>query len=279
MALSSVQEFLNNRVKNIEYFIKTGTSSTARERISWGAAGLPAAGVVNTTTIGGVVCSSSTTGALYYTNPDAGKEKKIFNINLNCEVPSYYLLVDRLWECSVTTAGTAFDITSSATQTINSVTWPARDINGSTNGEGIYIAAVSNGGWSSGVVDINISYTNSSGVSGRSGINTTTFSGNPTNATTSFISLDAGDTGVRSVQSLTLTFGSPVPTTGTFHLIAVRPICLYIQEQIANTFTADFLSHPLPKLQNNSCLTFITQGRAGTSWSQPFSGYIEYSEA
>lgn len=276
--LESRLDFLNSRVKDTQYIIKTGTSSTSKQRIHWTPGVLPPAGTVNTTTIGGVVCNNSTVGALGYTNAATNNDKKIFNISINGDIPSFYFLIDRLWECSVTTSGTVFSITSTSPQTVNSTSWPSRDDYGGIDGYGVYIAVVSNGSWASGSVDFSINYTNSDGISGRTGNSLGTLSGNPTNGTIEYFSLQSGDTGVQSVQSLTLSLGSPAPSSGTFHLIAFRPINIYIQAQIANTFNGDFMSHPLPKLYDGSCLTFITQPRGTTQYSNPFTGTIEYVE-
>lgn len=251
------------------YIVDSGTSATVNARIRWN-------GTVSNS-IGGSICSRNTLGALPFYNAAVSEETKLANISLFCDITTYFILIDRLWECSVNSSGSVFDITSSATQTVNSITWPARDNNESTNGEGVYLAIVSNGGWSSGLVDLVANYTNSSGVSNRVGTTVFTLGGNPPNRQIVYISLDTGDTGVRSLQSFNLSFGSPVPTTGTFHLIAFRPISIHIQLNSYIPVAENFGKCPLPKLYNDSCLTLITQPQSSTAEGQPFSGYIEYA--
>lgn len=127
-----------------------------------------------------------------------------------------FILLDRLWHNSgiVSTTTTA--------QTVNSVAWPARDRNGSTNGVGVQVAlevstATTNG---SAITNCTMSYTNDAGTAGR----TATMASFPATAVAgTFVpfGLAAGDTGVRSIQSLTL--GTSL-VTGTVHLVAYREI-------------------------------------------------------
>lgn len=272
MPLNSSVSILNNII-NKQYVLKTGTSSTSAARIHWTSTGIPAAGGISTA-IGGQICTKDTIGALPFYNSEVDKETKISSLSMYTDVPSYFLLIDRLWECSVTVSGTAFDITSAVPQSINSIAWPLRDNNQTLNGEGVYIAVVSNGAWSAGTVTFSISYTNSLGISGRIGNSILNLTANPTNGSLTFISLDIGDLGVKSVESITL---NSTATAGTFHLIAFRKLCYYIQNNSVNSFIGDFRSHPLPRLFNDCCLTFITQAQASAAQTQPFSGYIEYA--
>lgn len=124
-------------------------------------------------------------------------------------------LCDRLWHNS------GFTITLATAQTVNSVAWPARDKNGSTNGAGVYLGVEVSAATGAGTPTITVSYTNQDGTAGRTGTNL-----DPTVATSAAgtfyrIGLQAGDTGVRSVQTLTL---SATWTSGTIHLVAYRPI-------------------------------------------------------
>lgn len=268
MALNTSSQILS-KLCGKNYIVDSGTSTTNNARIRWN-------GTVSNS-IGGSICNKDTIGALPFYNSIVSEETKIAGISLFSDVPSYFILIDRLWECSVNSSGSVFDITSSATQTVNSITWPARDNNESTNGEGVYLAIVSSGGWSGGVVDLVANYTNSSGVSNRIGNTIFTLSANPVNRHIVYLSLDGGDIGVRSIQSFTLSFGSPVPTAGTFHLIAFRPISIYLLLNNYNPVTESFAKCPLPKLHNDSCLTFISQPQSSAAEGQPFSGYIEYA--
>lgn len=138
------------------------------------------------------------------------------------------MLVDRLWHNS------GLNATSTSVQTVNSVTWPARDINQSTNGEGVYLA-LENSSATTNSLDslgytVTVTYTNSAGTSGRTG--TTLSMGYITSAGNNFvrqgswvpIALQAGDTGVRSVQSVQ--FSSSYGAGPVLHLVAYRPLVM-----------------------------------------------------
>jgi hypothetical protein len=274
MSLISVDSMIANTSNYKNFIIRSGTASSGSARIHWANGGvLPPNGVVNTSSIGGVVCTKDTLGALPFTN--TANDNKIFNLSLLSEIQGYFLLVDRLWECSVSSTGSIFSITDTLPQIVNSITWPARDILGTSNGEGVYIAAISNGGWGAGTVDITMEYTNSLNQSGRIGQTIFSFSANPISGHIIYFSLQSGDTGVRSVQSITLT---TTVTIGTFHLIAFKPISISLQTNSFSGISADFLSHPIPSLYNDSCLAFISQPAASAAQVQSISGYIQYSQ-
>jgi hypothetical protein len=129
------------------------------------------------------------------------------------------MLCDRLWDNS------GIVVTTITAQTINSVAWPARDRNATINGDGVQIGlevvtATTN---AAAITNMTISYTNSAGVAGRIG---TIFpiNGFPPTATPgsfSVFDLQAGDFGVRSVQSISL--GTSL-LTGAVSLVAFRPL-------------------------------------------------------
>lgn len=113
--------------------------------------------------------------------------------------PGMTYLFDILW------VNSGAVVTTLTAQTIGSPTLPARDLNGTTNGEGCRVGllittATTN---AAAITNITLSYTNSDGVAGR----TATMANFPATGvigTTVWFQLQAGDTGVRSVQSITL---------------------------------------------------------------------------
>lgn len=133
------------------------------------------------------------------------------------------LIVDSLWQ------GRYITFTTSQTQTISAPTLPARDINGSSNGEGCY--AVLWNGTSSSTFDI--SYTNSGGTSGRT---SSVAVGASSQGGPFVFPLVAGDKGVRSIQSLTCSAGSGAASVGI-----IRRVFHYVpsmQDQPPNRFAA-----------------------------------------
>jgi len=124
-------------------------------------------------------------------------------------------LVDRQW-------GNVPVVTTLTAQAITSPTWVPRDASASTAGAGVYLALECSSATGNGapITNTTVSYTNSAGVAGR----TATLASFPATApagTWALFSLQAGDVGVKSVQSITL--GTSY-VSGQVHLIAFRYI-------------------------------------------------------
>lgn len=119
--------------------------------------------------------------------------------NISTSQSSQIGLMDILW------VNTGLSVTTTTAQAITQSTLPTRDNNGTSNGEGVQLGilvttATTN---ASAITTITASYTNSDGVSGR----TATISSFPATAVIgTFVKfrLNAGDKGVRSIQSITL---------------------------------------------------------------------------
>lgn len=136
-----------------------------------------------------------------------------------------------------------------------------------TDGKGVQVIAVTVAGRTGGQ-DFYFTYTNSDGVSGRtsqivrqntisaigtittSSLSTLGMSGNP------FIGLQSGDTGVRSIESVTM-LGVDV---GLFSLILVKPLAqTQIREQTAPV-EKDYLieSSDIPEIKDDAYLGWLT---------------------
>lgn len=110
-----------------------------------------------------------------------------------------FILADILW------INSGLVVTTLTAQAITQPALPARDNNGATNGDGIQVGVLvttvtTNAG---AIANMTMSYTNSDGVAGR----TATMASFPATAVVgSFVKfqLQAGDKGVRSIQSVTL---------------------------------------------------------------------------
>jgi hypothetical protein len=168
----------------------------------------------------------------------------------------FVVLVDRLW------ASGPIDPTLTTAQTIVTPTLPSRDENGAANGEGCLLFFLNwvTGGAASPI--LTVSYTNSAGVSGRAGISlvTTSFNGSPGRAV--MLSLDAGDTGVKSVESITL---STAASTGTFGLEIVRPIAYLPAVGAYNqTVQDDVLLTMMPLIPPNAVISMMGIANVGS---------------
>lgn len=232
------------------------TSSGGRGHSFLYTAGIPCAGVAPTPGLAGAALTSYP-GQIPFTNPVSGNSYLCRFIGAASAVAGSLLLVDRLWHNSGIT------ITSTSAQTVNSVAWPARDNNGTSDGEGVLLAVEVSTVTGAGTPTITVSYTNSAGVSGRTGTNAIATTASSPAGTFHFISLQAGDTGVRSVQSITL---SSSWTSGTIHLVAYRPLAVISQTVAGASESIDALTSGMPRLYDNTvpCLVLIPAANSTT---------------
>jgi hypothetical protein len=133
-----------------------------------------------------------------------------------------------------------------------------------------------------------VSYTNQAATAGRalgattaltasSGIGRFTHSGTAANNRGPFLPLASGDTGVRSVQSVTIT--TPHATTGTAALVLCYPIA-EIPLSTANVpVIMDFLSQApsLPQIQDGACLNLLYQPAGAAANGSIISGSLEFA--
>ena len=156
-------------------------------------------------------------GQIPFTNPSSGNTY-LLRLACSATVACGLWVLDRLWHNS------GIVVTTTTAQTINSVAWPARDRDGSTNGAGVMVGievrtATTNAG---AITNTTMSYTNQAGTAGR----TATIASFPATAVIgTFVpfQLQGDDTGVRSIQSVTLgtSYGA-----GAIHLVAYRPLAV-----------------------------------------------------
>lgn len=166
------------------------------------------------------------------------------DITLGTTIAGFFTLSDVLW------INTGLTVTTTTAQSITQPTLPPRDDNGSTDGLGVFAGilvttATTNAG---AITNITLTYTNSDGVSGRTG----TIASFPATAVIgTFVpfQLAAGDKGIRSIQSVTL--GTSL-VGGAISLICYNPvISSNITPGMGNTTYSRSLDIPL---QPNHCL-------------------------
>lgn len=154
-------------------------------------------------------------------------------------------LVDRQW-------GDVPVVTTTGAQAITSPTWVARDASASTAGVGVYLALECSSATGNGapITNTTVSYTNSSGTAGR----TATLASFPATApagTWAIFALQAGDVGVRSVQSITL--GTSY-VSGQVHLVAFRWIAELPTPLVATPSPLSFTQLGLPRVWDATVL-------------------------
>lgn len=221
------------------------------------AAGIPGAAVAPTPGLAGEALTTYA-GQIPFSNPGSGTSYLARFVGLSSGQSGQIMLVDRLWHNSGIT------ITSTASQTVNSVAYPARDENGTTNGEGVLLGVEVSTATGTNAPTITVTYTNSDNTGSRTGTNIVATSATSPIGTFYPIGLQAGDKGVRSVQSITL---SASWTSGTIHLVAYRVLSV-IQIGAGGTSTAvDVVTGGMPQMFNNTVpfLLFVPSGTASTS--------------
>lgn len=252
------------------YFAKnvTGTMVAGRPWSTWALAGNPGAGSFDNTLAGVALNSTSANvnGQIPFTNPVSGNTY-LARFQGGATIAGTLLLCDRLWHNG------GFTITSNTAQTVNSATWPARDANGTTNGEGVLLGLEISASAGAAAPTITVSYTNQSGTSSRTATNSFPTANSPAAGSFFPIGLQAGDTGVRSIQSLTL---SASWVSGTMNLVAYRVIAAL---ELTGAFVPnaiDAITSGFPRLYDGSVpfLIFIPS----TTTTSNISGQVVYTQ-
>ena len=171
------------------------------------------------------------------------------------------MLADVVW------VNTGIVVTTTTAQAITTPTFPARDLNGSTDGEGyvigLYFTAASTN--AAAIANSTVSYTNSAGTAGRTATLTAVageqIPPTPVIGTTVWFGLQAGDKGVRSIQSITL--GTSL-VTGSVSLIVARPMQM-ASSQTNNVAVANKYPEPGTRLYTGTCLQLFTKNTAANT--------------
>ena len=153
-------------MKPRESFIKaTGTMEAAGVFASlFYTAGRPGAAVAPTPGLAGAALTTYA-GQMPWTNPTGGALSYLARVFAGAGVAGSLFVCDRLWHNS------GLVVTTTTAQTVNSVAWPARDRDGSTNGADVMVAlevsaATTNG---AAVTNMTMSYTDDGGNAGAAG--------------------------------------------------------------------------------------------------------------
>jgi hypothetical protein len=244
--------------------------------------GFPGAFTIGTPGVNGAATDCSTAagalipGSHVLANPTSGGWY-LTRFGTQASVVGTYGLIDVLWQNTGLTVG-------AGAQALTSVAWPARDVNGSTNGEGVRIAILVLGtlGNAAAIANSTITYVNSNGDTARTGILTGAvgFQMPATAVIGTWIpfTLQAGDTGVRSISSFN---SGTTYTSGTFALVAYRPLAL------EGVSTANFPSgslllrqaiNPGVRIWNATCFQIVGMGAIATTAPLLTAGAIEIME-
>jgi len=231
---------------------KTGTSSegTAYWYGFWKDGGQPGAWAPGTPGLAGRATngmSASDVGCLQLWTPTGALyiERAEVSVSATC----FPMLWDVLW------VNSGIVVTTTTAQTINSVTLPARDNAETVNGDGcmiglIWVAASTN---AAAISTSTVTYTNSGGTGSRTAtlvaVAGDQIPPTPVIGTVVWFRLAAGDTGVQSIQSITL--GTSL-VTGTVSLIIARPLAGWANST-NNVAFSNLYPSPGLRLWTNTC--------------------------
>lgn len=257
-------------------FMKTGTAAdtagywycTAKD------AGFPGAWAPGTPGINGRVTdgtTSSDNGCVPIKNPATGANY-LTEIQMAASVNHSHLFFDCLW------VNSGISVTTTTAQAIVTPTLPARDINGTTNGEGCQIALLTTTANTNAAAIANstVTYTNSDGTGSRTAT-LTAIAGSqitisPVIGTITWFNLQAGDKGVKSIESITL--GTSL-VAGAVSLMICRDIAT-VGTTIANVTAQKIIGSPGIRLYNGTCLLHCVLASATTATF--FSGELTIME-
>ena len=248
-------------------FMKTGTAadtigywySTYKD------AGFPGAWAPGTPGVNGRVTDGTTAadyGCIPVQNPTVGGNY-LTEVQMSSSVNHSHFFYDVLW------VNSGLSVTTTATvQTIASPTLPARDINGTTNGEGCVIGLYFHAASTLAAVNAlsQVTYTNSKGVGSKIatllGIQGSQAPATPVIGTVLWYNLEAGDSGVRSIQGFNI--GATSWLTGTISLFIARDIAT-IGTTIPNVAAQKIIGNPGIRLYNGSCIHHAVTASAVTA--------------
>lgn len=243
----------------------TGTMVAGRPHSLFYLAGMPGAAAAPTPGLAGAALTSYS-GQIPFSNPASGNTY-LARFQGQATIAGTLVLADRLWHNS------GLVVTTTTAQTVNSATWPARDVNASTNGDGVMIGLEIRTATGAGAATPSISYTNQAGTAGKTGSMMVTYAASSIAGTFYPFTLADGDTGVRSIQTCTLGVSM---TSGAIHLVAYRELAR-LELTAANIPNAiDSLTSGFPRLYDNTVpfIFFIPS----TTTTSNISGSVVYTQ-
>ena len=207
------------------------------------------AGTGGALTVGAPLLTNASSGALY-----------LRSVTATAAAIGTYALIDVLW------VNTGLVVTTTTAQAITTPTLPARDANGSTNGEAVELALLTTTANTNAAVISNTtaSYTDSDGNAG----NTAVFFAlagfqapvTPVIGTWMPFRYAAGDRGIRALASITLgtSYGAGALSAVLYRTLATVGVT------VANNPTT-FVPEVSPRVYNGSCLAWVAIGNPATT--------------
>lgn len=267
MAISTVDQLIAGAQRPVAFRKTTFTGEAAGEMFCpLFTAGFPGAGAAPGNSINGTALTSLT-GAIPIPSASSGDYIELtgFDAQQGGSVGGIWLMDFLWWNDSIAE-------TTTTGQSITHPGLPSRDRSASNAGDGVFAAilvstATTNG---SPVTNTTITYTDSAGNAGNTGT-ITSFPATAVAGTFAPFNLAAGDTGVRTIETLTLgtSYGG-----GAIHLVQYRPIA-YVPLTADNKGNS-MAPGTLRRIWDSSCLVLVYD-LTGTSGGVT-SGLLQFSQ-
>ena len=243
------------------------TVAVGRMYSFWYVAGMPVAATAPSPGLAGEALTSHE-AQIPFPNAGAGLNTYLARFMMQGTAFGTWLLCDRLWHNSdlVMTVNTA--------QTIDSVAFPARDVDGTINGNQVLVGLEISTAVGAGTPTLTLGYTNQAGADSKTSVNLLSTVASSVAGTFYPFGLAAGDSGVRSIQTYQQ---SATWTSGAAHLVAYRVIARLACPVANAPYSMDLITGGQPKALNNSVpfLLFIP----GTTGVTFYSGQVVWSIA
>ena len=275
MALTTVASVISG-LQPPQYISKTaGGVMTNALFDTWASVGSPGTGSFSAS-LNGSALTAPQAGQVTFQNPLSGNtylaRLEAFlgdSGNNGGKVEGYtILLCDRLWHNG------GYTISTTTAQSTTFPGLPARDANGSSNGVGVYVALEASASCGNGAVtNTTLQYTGTVNGSGQTGTIASVAASLPAGGLFPF-QLAAGDTGVTSVQSLTL---GTTYSSGTVNLVAYRVLAVLSPKSIQTFDSIDALTGGMVRLYNSSVPFFIVW-QGSTSAGGRIEGQVVYAQ-
>ncbi len=218
-----------------------------------------------------VALTRSSAGALGQENAGAGMVKSIIGARANANGAGVYLVVDRLSHQGGLVANVA------GAQTTN---LPTAALTRYTDGEGVMMGITVYTVIGTTATTVSVSYTNQAGTAGRTSTLTTIGStGWREVSRIVFLPLQQGDTGVRSVQSVSL--AATTGTAGAIGVVLFKPLYAIVIDDASGVLSSGgFFSGGglggVPQVLDDACLSFMC---IGTTANPQMSGAILFADS
>jgi hypothetical protein len=288
MGFTSTDDFINELTTNGKFWRADWNKITGAAAYAAGRwydlsllAGSPIANTYSGTALNSQVPTESSGFGIFHGGNVSADTKHIVNVSaftaVATGVPSVFMLVDML----LYYPGISMNVATAQTLTTGTA------LTRYTNGAGVRAFLVPTVAAGATAHNVALSYTDQDGASGNSLpvtvactasaiVGHVTHSGTAANNYGPFLPLGSGDTGIRSVQSITISAASGA---GTAALVLCRPLATVPITTAGVVGERDLVNMvpSLPRVQDGACLTWLYFAGAATAASTNFYGSVDFA--